>query len=183
VRLALSRRIRSVSASEFVVAVNRVVTSTAGDQVGTVGRIVAIPGAVNVIAGEVNLTLELRDLDVTKVEAMFRDISAEADRIAASRGTTFQITIATRQQPAITAQRIRDLTTEACNDFGFSNQLIQSGAGHDAQAMSRLGPMGMIFIPSVAGISHSPREFSKPEDIVNGSNVHLHLLLKLDREC
>src|SRR5262249_7428793 len=81
--------------ARFVLAANRVVASTAGDQVGTVGRIVAIPGAVNVVAGEVNLTLELRDLDVTKVEAMFRDISAEADRIAERSGTAFQINIAT----------------------------------------------------------------------------------------
>lgn len=177
-----ARKDALVSASEFIVAVNRVITTTAGDQVGTVGRIVANPGAVNVIAGEVNLTLEVRDLDVAKVETMIRAITAEANRIAASRGTTFQINIATRQQSAITTQRNRNLLAEACQAFGFSNQLIQSGAGHDAQAMSRLGPMAMIFIPSVGGISHSPREFSRPDDIVNGANVHLHLLLKLDQE-
>ena len=71
---------------------------------------------------------------------------------------------------------------EACGEFCLSPELIQSGAGHDAQAMSRLGPMGMIFVPSVGGISHSPHELTKPADIVNGANIHLHLLLKLDRE-
>jgi acetylornithine deacetylase/succinyl-diaminopimelate desuccinylase-like protein len=71
---------------------------------------------------------------------------------------------------------------EACADFGLSNQLIQSGARNDAQAMSRLGPMGMIVTPSVGGISHSPHELSEPRDMVNGSNIHLHLLLKLDQE-
>lgn len=177
-----ARKDALLSASEFVVAVNRVVTVTSGDQVGTVGRIIAKPGAVNVIAGEVNLTLELRDLDVAKVELMFDEISHEADRIAACRGTTFQFNVATRQQPAITTQRSRDLLLEVCEVFGFSHQFIQSGAGHDAQAMSRLGPMSMIFIPSVGGISHSPHELSKPDDIVNGSNVHLHLILKLDQE-
>jgi len=58
---------------------------------------------------------------------------------------------------------------------------LPSGAGHDAQDMARLGPAGMIFVPSVAGISHSPREFSRPEDIANGANVLLQTLLKLDR--
>jgi beta-ureidopropionase / N-carbamoyl-L-amino-acid hydrolase len=177
-----ARKDAVLSASEFVVAVNRVVTSATGEQVGTVGRIVASPGVVNVVAGEVNLTLELRDLDVGKVEKMFDEISYEADLIAARRGTPFQFDLATRQQPAIISQRHRELLVEVCEAFSFSNQLIQSGAGHDAQAMSHLGPMAMIFIPSVGGISHSPREFSKPDDIVNGSNVHLHLLLKLDQE-
>jgi N-carbamoyl-L-amino-acid hydrolase len=178
-----ARKDALLAAAEFLVAVNRVVTSTAGAQVGTVGRLVAMPGAVNVIAGEVHLTLELRALDFTQVEAMFRDLAAEADRIAERSGTTFQINLATRQQPALTAQRIRDLTVEACGEFGLSPELIQSGAGHDAQAMSHLGPMGMIFVPSVGGISHSPQELTQPADIVNGANIHLHLRLKLDREC
>jgi N-carbamoyl-L-amino-acid hydrolase len=58
--------------------------------------------------------------------------------------------------------------------------LLASGAGHDAKETTRLGPVGMIFVPSVGGISHSPREFSRPEDIVNGGNVLLQTLLKLD---
>ena len=58
---------------------------------------------------------------------------------------------------------------------------MPSGAGHDAQDMARLAPVGMIFVPSVGGISHSPKEFSRPQDITNGANVLLHALLKLDR--
>ena len=58
---------------------------------------------------------------------------------------------------------------------------MPSGAGHDAQAMAQLGPMGMIFIPSVGGISHSPKEFSRPKDIVNGANVLLQAVLRADR--
>jgi N-carbamoyl-L-amino-acid hydrolase len=58
---------------------------------------------------------------------------------------------------------------------------MPSGAGHDAQAMAQLGPMGMIFIPSVGGISHSPKEFSRPNDIVNGANVLLRAVLAADR--
>jgi N-carbamoyl-L-amino-acid hydrolase len=59
---------------------------------------------------------------------------------------------------------------------------MPSGAGHDAQDMARLAPVGMIFVPSVGGISHSPREFSRPKDIANGANVLLHALLKVDQE-
>jgi len=62
----------------------------------------------------------------------------------------------------------------------LTTKTLQSGAGHDAQEMAHLGPVGMIFIPSADGISHSPREFSRPEDITNGTDVLLHTLLKLD---
>ena len=57
---------------------------------------------------------------------------------------------------------------------------MASGAGHDAQEIVHLCPVGMIFVPSRDGISHSPREFSEPADITNGANVLLHTLLKLD---
>jgi beta-ureidopropionase / N-carbamoyl-L-amino-acid hydrolase len=57
---------------------------------------------------------------------------------------------------------------------------MPSGAGHDAQAMAQLGPMGMIFIPSIGGISHSPREFSTAEDISRGASVLLGTILRLD---
>jgi N-carbamoyl-L-amino-acid hydrolase len=69
---------------------------------------------------------------------------------------------------------------EAAKQLGFTTKFMPSGAGHDAQEMAHLGPVGMIFVPSVDGISHSPREFSRPEDVTNGTNVLLHALLKLD---
>jgi N-carbamoyl-L-amino-acid hydrolase len=58
---------------------------------------------------------------------------------------------------------------------------MPSGAGHDAQEISRIAPMAMIFVPSVGGISHSPREFSKADDIVNGANVLLNAVIAADR--
>jgi beta-ureidopropionase / N-carbamoyl-L-amino-acid hydrolase len=65
--------------------------------------------------------------------------------------------------------------------LGLTTKVMPSGAGHDAQDMARLGPVGMIFIPSVGGISHSPKEFSRPKDIENGANVLLRTLMKLDQ--
>ena len=68
----------------------------------------------------------------------------------------------------------------SCMKRQATTKVMPSGAGHDAQAMAQLGPMGMIFIPSVGGISHSPKEFSKPEDIVNGANVLINAVMALD---
>jgi N-carbamoyl-L-amino-acid hydrolase len=170
-----------LTAGSFIQAVNRVVTSMPGRQVGTVGRISAVlPGAPNVIPGKVVLSLELRDLDAAKINMLYEKIQAEAQKIAAESGTTFDFKEINVNIPAPTDPRIRSLISVAAHDLGLTTKPMPSGAGHDAQDMARLGPVGMIFIPSVGGISHSPREFSHPQDIANGANVLLHTLIKLD---
>jgi N-carbamoyl-L-amino-acid hydrolase len=170
-----------LAAAKFIQAVNRVVTSVPGRQVGTVGRINALPGAPNVIPGKVVLSLELRDLDAAKINMLFENIKSEADKIAAESKTKFDFKEINVNIPAPTDPKIRSLISDAAHELGLTTKSLPSGAGHDAQDMARLGPVGMIFVPSVGGISHSPREFSHPEDIANGANVLLHTLLKLDR--
>jgi N-carbamoyl-L-amino-acid hydrolase len=170
-----------LAAARFIDAVNRVVTSTAGRQVGTVGRIQALPGAPNVIPGKVVLSLELRDLDAAKIEMLYQKIRAEATSIEAATRTKFDFKEINVNIPAPTDPHIRTLISESAHELGLSTKLMPSGAGHDAQDMARLCPVGMIFIPSIGGISHSPREYSRPADIANGANVLLHTLLKLDR--
>ncbi|HSO75950.1 MAG TPA: M20/M25/M40 family metallo-hydrolase, partial [Blastocatellia bacterium] len=157
-----------------------IVTGFPGRQVGTVGKIQALPGAYNVIPGKVVAGLELRDLDANKTQLMFDKIRAEATRIAEATGTRFDFRQTSVSAPALTDERIRRLIDETAKGLGLTTKQLPSGAGHDAQEMARLGPVGMIFVPSLAGISHSPREFSTPEDIANGANVLLHALLKLD---
>ncbi len=174
------RRDALLAAAKFTDAVNRVVTSLPGGQVGTVGRIQALPGAYNVIPGEVILGLDLRDLDADKIELLYRKIVAEADQIAKATGTTFQFKELTKDVPAPTDPRIRKLIGDSATELGLTTRLMASGATQDAQNMARLAPMGMIFVPSVGGISHSPREYSRPQDVTNGANVLLHALLKLD---
>jgi len=169
-----------LTAAKFIEAVNRIVTSVPGRQVGTVGRINALPGAPNVIPGRVVLSLELRDLDAAKINMLFEKIQTEAQKIATESKTRFDFKEINVNIPAPTDPKIRSLISEAARDLGLTTKLMPSGAGHDAQDMARLGPVGMIFIPSVGGISHSPREFSHPEDIANGANVLLHTLLRLD---
>jgi N-carbamoyl-L-amino-acid hydrolase len=169
-----------LAAAKFIQAVNRVVTSVPGRQVGTVGRINALPGAPNVIPGKVVLSLELRDLDAAKINMLFERIKSEADRIAAESKTKFDFKEINVNIPAPTDPKIRSLISDAAHDLGLTTKSLPSGAGHDAQDMARLGPVGMIFVPSFGGISHSPREFSHPEDIANGANVLLHTVVRFD---
>jgi beta-ureidopropionase / N-carbamoyl-L-amino-acid hydrolase len=169
-----------VAAARFVDAVNRTVTSIPGRQVGTVGRMQAFPGAPNVIPGQVVCTLELRDLDAAKVDSLYASISAKATRIGGDTGTTFAFRLLHQNVPAPSDPRVRALIADSARALGLTTKVMPSGAGHDAQAIATLAPMGMIFIPSIGGISHAPKEFSRPEDIVNGANVLLASLLRLD---
>ena len=170
-----------LSAAKYVQMVNRIVRGEPGRQVGTVGRIQAFPGAPNVIPGRVEATLELRDLDDAKVDRLAAAVMAEARKIAEADGTQVSFRLLHENIAAPTDERVRRPIAEAAKGRGLSTMTLPSGAGHDAQAMAQIAPVGMIFIPSAGGISHSPKEFSSPEDIANGANVLLGTILRLDR--
>ncbi|MFN2576457.1 MAG: M20 family metallo-hydrolase [Pyrinomonadaceae bacterium] len=176
-----NRRDALLAAAKFIEAVNRVVTSTPGRQVGTVGRIQAFPGAPNVIPGKVILSLELRDLEAAKIQMLYQKIRGEADEIAQSSRVTFDFKELNTNIPAPTDPRIRNIIDQSAKALGLTTKQLPSGAGHDAQDMARIGPVGMIFIPSIGGISHSPKEFSRAKDIENGANVLLGSVMKVDR--
>jgi beta-ureidopropionase / N-carbamoyl-L-amino-acid hydrolase len=171
-----------LAAARFVEMVNRVVLSEPGTQVGTVGRIQAWPGAPNVIPGRVSCTLELRDLDDAKIARLYERIRRESVVIGTHNQTTFAFSPIEVNLAAKTDPRLREIVASAARELGLSTRLLPSGAGHDAQSMAQIGPIGMIFVPSVGGISHSPREFSEPAHIVNGANVLLGAILAADAE-
>jgi beta-ureidopropionase / N-carbamoyl-L-amino-acid hydrolase len=175
-----ARRDALLAAARYVDAVNRVVTSIPGRQVGTVGRIQALPGAYNVIPGQVVTSLDLRDLDASKVQRVFEGIGAEVRQIEAATGTTFRFDQVNVSHAAPTDARVRAAIDESARRLGLTTKAMPSGAGHDAQEMAAICPIGMIFIPSRGGVSHSPREFSTPEAVANGADVLLQSILKLD---
>ncbi len=169
-----------LAAARFTEMVNRVATSEPGRQVGTVGRIQAFPGAPNVVPGKVVCTLELRDLDDAKIQRLYDVIVAESHKIGARNGTTFDYHEFVTHESALCDERVRSLIGASARTLGFTTMSLPSGAGHDAQNLARVCPMGMIFIPSVGGISHAPKEFSRPQDITNGANVLLGAVLAMD---
>jgi len=169
-----------LSAARFVEKFNLLVTAVPGRQVGTVGWIKAEPGAYNVIPGKVGLGLELRDLDAGKIKTLFDRSREAADEIGRLNGTTFNFSSRDISAPALTDKSLQGMIGATAKRLNLSTKLMPSGAGHDAQEMANLGPIGMIFIPSVGGISHSPKEFSNPGDIENGANVLLGTLQSLD---
>jgi N-carbamoyl-L-amino-acid hydrolase len=172
-----------LAAAKFIVAVNEVINSYEGKQVGTIGKISALPGAFNVVPGKVTMGLEIRDLSSEKIWKLFHDIEKKAAAIAAASGTTIAFQSPKNQvQPALTDNNLQEKIAASAKALGFTTRLMQSGAGHDAQDMALIAPVGMIFVPSVGGISHSPKEFTKPIDMANGANVLLQTILLLDKE-
>jgi len=175
------RRDALVAASHLVIAVREETMREPGRQVGTVGKIEARPGAPNVIPGEVALVIELRDLSLEKVEAIFGRIRGRAAEIARRTRTEIEFKLTSSHKPALATPWVREVIAKAAQEAGFKTMSLPSGAGHDAQMLARVAPMGMIFVPSVGGISHSPKELTRWEDAANGCEVLLRTLLAIDK--
>jgi len=170
-----------LAAAKFAVAVNETVRSVPGRTVATVGRMNVSPNTTNVIPGQVVLTVDLRDLDAAKVAHYTERFEQLGREIGAATRTTFAFTRTVDSDPATSDPQVMRWVDGAAEVLGFTRQRMPSGAGHDAQEIAHIAPMGMIFVPSVGGISHSPREFTKPEDVVNGADVLLNAAIAADR--
>ncbi len=169
-----------LTAARFVELVNRVVTTEPGTHVGTVGQIEAFPGAPNVVPGRVELSLEIRDLSMAKVDRLFEAINNSSVSLGTENGTTVTSEQYYESEGAPTDESISSTIDESADALGLTHMRMPSGAGHDAQSLAQIAPIGMVFIPSEGGISHSPLEYSKHDDVVAGANVLLGAVLKLD---
>jgi len=174
------RRNALLAAAKLIEAVQTVVTSEPGRQVGTVGRLEVFPNAPNVVPGLVKHSIELRDLSAEKIARLGEEIRKRAQEIAKETGTEISMTRAIHAPAAMASQEIQKEIEAAAAGLGLKTMRLPSGAGHDAQMMATVGPMGMIFVPSVDGISHSPKELTRWEDCANGANVLLETILRID---
>ena len=170
-----------LAAAKFAVAVNESVRSVPGRTVATIGRMVVSPNTTNVIPGQVVFTVDLRDLDPTKIAHFTERFEQLGREIGSATKTTFEFKRLVDSDPAISTPQVMTWIDGAAVALGLTRQRMPSGAGHDAQEIAHVAPMAMIFVPSVGGISHSPKEFTKPEDCVNGANVLLNAVIAADR--
>lgn len=175
----VDRKDALLAASRYVAAVDRIVRAE-GQAVGTVGRLSVAPGARNVIPGRVDASLELRSLDEARIQRLFETIQRATAEIGAANGTTFTFALAQSRGPSFCVPAIRDMVRTQARALGLTTNDVPSGAGHDAQSMARVGPMGMVFVPSIAGISHSPWELTHPAQITQGAEVLLQAVLAID---
>jgi len=150
-----------------------------GNQVATVGAVNLSPNLVNVIANLAVFTVDLRNTDEAILQEAERRLHSFAVEIAAAEGVTLTHRPLARFEPVAFDPAVVSLVEETARRLGHSVRRMPSGAGHDAQMLARICPAGMIFVPSVGGISHNVREFTALPEIEAGANVLLHMLLKL----
>jgi N-carbamoyl-L-amino-acid hydrolase len=131
------------------------------------------PGAFNIVPARVELALEFRAPDPEQFERLKVALLGRAGDEAERFGLGLEVEWSGKCDPAPMSGVAQRALAEAADALGLSHISFASGAGHDAQSLAGLCPVGMIFVPSVEGASHSPREFTRWEDCVNGANVLL----------
>jgi N-carbamoyl-L-amino-acid hydrolase len=174
------RRDAAVAAAHLVLEVQRLAVG-GRLRAATTGVLRAGPGVSNVIPGEAVLGIDLRDTDDGRITAAIERLGAAALDIAGRTGTTIELRPGAVTRQVGTDPWLASCVVTAANTLGAPWQYLPSGAGHDAQIMAHLGPMAMIFVPSIGGVSHAPAEASNPEDLVLGADVLLRALLIADR--
>ncbi|MNC03390.1 Allantoate amidohydrolase [compost metagenome] len=131
------------------------------------------------IPGEVQFTLDIRHSEAEQLERFCTGVQAHFERIAERRGLTLQLTATLATTPAPMDDGLRELLEQISLQQGRSFRTMVSGAGHDAQLFAPICPTAMIFVPSRAGISHSPDEYSSPEELAAGLNLLTAILYEL----
>jgi N-carbamoyl-L-amino-acid hydrolase len=172
----------SLGASAFTLAARVLVMKDFPNCVVNIGRMDFAPGAFNIVPAHVDLSLEFRSPDEEEFKRLGAVLITSAKAEAKRFGLELQIVDLGKHSPSIMSDKVQRAYTEACEDLGLTYVSLTSGAGHDGQSLTDLCPVGMIFVPSVDGASHSPREFTTWEDCVNGANVLLHAVLSLATE-
>ena len=170
-----------LGASEFVLKSQELALALGTSQVATSGKLDVTPNAPNVIAGKAVVSFETRDLHADNIARLGNQVLSLAKKIAKKRRLTVQADLVYDTAPVLTDRAIANAAESNAKRMGFSTLRLPSGAGHDAQEMARIAPMGMIFIPSRAGVSHHKDEFTQPGDVARGAQLLLQTLLELDR--
>jgi len=169
------------AAAELVLAVKEMASEQHACRVATVGRLVVSPNSVNIVPGAVELTVEIRDMQATRIARTMEEVRAKAETIGERYGVGFELLDRKFMEPVPAHPMVLGAIEQSCLALELPFQRIPSGAGHDAQMMARIAPMGMIFVPSVGGVSHSAKEFTEAEDCALGAEVLLATILRLDR--
>jgi hydantoinase/carbamoylase family amidase len=174
------RRDALAGASEAMVELERLaLESPSGTTVGTVGVLRVRPGAINVVPGEVELDVDVRDSDLAAREQTIEAFLAAARAIAERRDLELEVTPIVEDTPAPCAELVVDAAVAACEELGLGFRRMTSGAYHDAMVLASKVPIGMLFVPSDGGISHHPDEHTDPGAIDRGVDVLAGTLARL----
>jgi N-carbamoyl-L-amino-acid hydrolase len=173
------RRDAAYCAARIAVFVRDLTQRMGANQVGTVGSLRIAPNLVNVIAREAVMTVDLRNTDDAVLLEAQQTLAAFLHELAEEQGVAIQARTLARSESVRFDQRVLSAIEQAAHDLKQPIQRMTSGAGHDAQMIARICPTAMIFVPSIAGISHNPRENTASEHLEIGANALLRTMLSL----
>jgi len=166
-------------AAAITTGVRMIATEMGGTQVATVGRCEFVPNLVNVVPSKVTMTVDLRNTDETLLQLAEQRFVAMCDELETSEGVRIERRTLARFEPVEFDAGMVAMVERLSQHLGHSNRRMPSGAGHDAQMLARVCPTGMIFVPSVNGLSHNIAEFTEASDLQAGADVLLQAVLEL----
>jgi hydantoinase/carbamoylase family amidase len=147
----------------------------------TVGVLNVAPGSITTIPGDVYMTVDIRDFDNTRQQETAVELLRRAEMLSQRRGVGITVTKLGEASPVILPAEIRRVIADVCSDKTFSYRVMDSGASHDCQMINHIVPAGLLFVPSHAGLSHVPEEWTSSDDLAIGVDVLLGTICRLDR--
>ena len=176
------RRDAGYLASSVNVFARKLAREMGGDQVATVGSIAFRPNLINVVPNRAVFTVDLRNTDEAKLKQAEAKVAAHIAEVAAAERVEVEAKVLARFEPVIFEAGLVNRVERHARALSLSTRRMPSGAGHDAQMMQRICPTAMIFVPSVAGLSHNVKEHTEAADLAAGAQVLLNLMLELADE-
>ncbi|MFJ5768369.1 Zn-dependent hydrolase [Psychrobacillus sp. NPDC093180] len=173
------RRDAGLAAARVITYLRDRANNSNGSTVATVGTIEFKPNAVNVIPSMATFTVDLRNPNEQRLQEEEQALAGYLKELAASEGVSITSEQLVRFNPVTFDQTIVKLIEQVASDHGLQSIRMTSGAGHDAQMIARICPTAMIFVPSIDGISHNPKEFTTDSDLIVGANVLLNVVSQL----
>jgi allantoate deiminase len=179
------RRDAFLGAAEIALAVEAgaLESATTGRTVGTVGAVSVRPGANNIVPGHVEIEVDIRDTDLDAREAVVAELLSTAEAVCARRGLELDVKTIADDTPVSCSETVQNAVAEACAECGIEGHVMASGAYHDAMVLARKMPVGMLFVPSMGGVSHHPDEYTDPADLDLGVDVLAGTLRRLAEQA
>lgn len=171
-----------LGAAELVIAIEKIVTSTGmvDENVGTVGWLNVSPNMINVIPGQVDMSVEVRSTDIESLVISRKSIEDEVVNISERRGLKSNLTWDHLEDPVPLPSYMQDIVKSAFSDLGVPIRQLPSRASHDAARIAPITPAGMVFIRCLEGKSHCPEEWASMDDIVLGTRLLGQSLFRLN---
>lgn len=161
-----------LGSAKIIVALNELVRQEPGaPTVGTVGSLTVFPDSRNIIPEKVSFTIDLRDIDLRRRNALEAELLSVIENVSREHGLTYTISEDTNSEPRYCANWIKQSLHQEAGLMGLTPPELMSGPFHDSLTMSYVCDYGMIFVRCLEGISHNPKEYASPEDITLGTEL------------